>query len=129
MDDMSNPDSSNNDVVLSTTVGKCFRGRHSVTVSVQEDFDEDQFGDAFVSDHRFCHSVNWKSDNNKKQCIGRRISFENIFLYNEPFHFRRQWSSLLPTRRHTFNSPISLIKQLSDAQTITVDNHGTTLSW
>ena len=76
MDDMSNPDSSNNDVVLSTTFGKCFRGRHSVTVSVQEDFDEDQFGDAFVSDHRFCHSVNWKSDNKEKQCIGRRISFE-----------------------------------------------------
>ena len=41
MDDMSNPNSSNNDVVPSTTFGKCFRGRHSVTVSVEEDFDED----------------------------------------------------------------------------------------
>ena len=76
MDDMSNPESSNNVVVPSTTVGKCFRGRYSVTVSVEEDFDEDQFGDAFVSDHRFGHIVTWKSDDKEKQCIGRRISFE-----------------------------------------------------
>ena len=76
MDDMTNPESSNIVDVLSTTVGKCFRGRYSVTVSVEEAFDEDHLGNAFVSDHTFSHSVIWKSDDKGKQWIGRRISFE-----------------------------------------------------
>jgi hypothetical protein len=75
-DDLTNPESSNVVNIPSKTVGKSFRGRYSVTVSVEDVIDEDQFGNAFVSDHTFCHSVTWKSDDKGKQCIGRRISFE-----------------------------------------------------
>ena len=75
-DDISNPESSNDIDILSTTVGKCFRGRYSVTVTVEEAFDEDHLGNAFVNDHTFSHTVIWNSDDKEKQCIGRRISFE-----------------------------------------------------
>jgi hypothetical protein len=75
-DDLTNPESSNVVNIPSKTVGKCFRGRYSVTISVEDVIDEDQLGNAFISDHTFCHSVTWKSDDKGKQCIGRRISFE-----------------------------------------------------
>ena len=43
-DVMSNPESSNDVSVLFTMVGKCFHGRYSVTVTVEEAFDEDHLG-------------------------------------------------------------------------------------
>jgi hypothetical protein len=67
---MSNTESSNDINVLSTTVRKCFRGGYSVTVTVDEAFDEDHLGNAFIYDQTFSHNIIWKSDDKDKQCIG-----------------------------------------------------------
>ena len=49
---------------------------YSVTVTVEEAFDEDHLGNAFVYDHTFSHTIIWNSDDKEKQCLGQRISFE-----------------------------------------------------
>ena len=61
---------------ITTAVTKDFRGSYSVTITVEEDLDEDQLGDAFVSGHTFSNTIVWNSDDKGKQELGRRISFE-----------------------------------------------------
>ncbi len=68
-DEMTNTESSN-DINVSTTVVKCFRGGYSVTVSMEEAFDEDHLGNAFVYDNTFSHTIIWNSDDKEKQCLG-----------------------------------------------------------
>ena len=68
-DDMSHPESLNNVDVPSITVCKCFHGKYSVTVTVEEAFDEDHLGNAFVNDHTFSHTVIWNSDDKAKQWL------------------------------------------------------------
>ena len=55
-DEMTNTESSNDINALSTIV-KCFCGGYSVTVTMEEAFDEDHLGNAFVYDHTFSHTI------------------------------------------------------------------------